>query len=359
MRVLIIILLLLKFQNNFAQNTIVMEYSNGVYLIPCLVNDIPMKFVFDTGASEVMISSTEALFLIKNGSITEDDILGSNNYKTASGEIIKGTRIILKKIQINDLVLENVNAAVVHNNDAPLLLGQNVIKKLGKITIEDNLLTIQKLSNNKTNCDYLEVSPFKIGMSKFDISLIEGKSDVFSRISSYSKLPDSMKGIFSDDTNTYVIDPRTNKKVLYTYLNLYKTDINCIRAKELQFHLELWDDSLFEIVISADYDDLNLLLKDYDLLNEMVPDDYLYVYEENLLNSYTEQKVGESKVFYRVPKEKALNGSSPVLDLWRISYRIEYNEQVNRAKSTVGSLVSDGTIKNFRLTLKILDESKL
>ena len=38
--------------------------TNGTYLIPCKVNGVPMKFIFDTGASVVNISMTEALFRV-------------------------------------------------------------------------------------------------------------------------------------------------------------------------------------------------------------------------------------------------------------------------------------------------------
>jgi len=42
-----------------------MEKVNGVYTIPCKVNGIDMRFILDTGASNVTISLTEAKFLIK------------------------------------------------------------------------------------------------------------------------------------------------------------------------------------------------------------------------------------------------------------------------------------------------------
>ena len=38
--------------------------KNGLYLIPCTVNGVPLKFIFDTGASNVNISMAEALFLL-------------------------------------------------------------------------------------------------------------------------------------------------------------------------------------------------------------------------------------------------------------------------------------------------------
>ena len=38
------------------------KQEGGTYLIPCKVNGVPMKFIFDTGASVISISS---IFLIK------------------------------------------------------------------------------------------------------------------------------------------------------------------------------------------------------------------------------------------------------------------------------------------------------
>jgi len=45
-----------------SQTTILMNKVNGVYYVPCEVNGIKMDFVFDTGASNVSISKTEAEF---------------------------------------------------------------------------------------------------------------------------------------------------------------------------------------------------------------------------------------------------------------------------------------------------------
>ena len=40
-----------------AQTTIKMEKEGGVYTIPCTLNGIKLKFIFDTGASGVSLSS--------------------------------------------------------------------------------------------------------------------------------------------------------------------------------------------------------------------------------------------------------------------------------------------------------------
>jgi aspartyl protease family protein len=57
-----------------------------------------------------------------------------------------GTVITLKEVKLGDAVLKNVQASVVHNQKAPLLLGQSVLERFGKITIDNvNLkITIQQ-----------------------------------------------------------------------------------------------------------------------------------------------------------------------------------------------------------------------
>ena len=110
---------------------------SGTYEIPCSVNGLSLKMVFDTGASDVTISALEANFMLKNGYLSEDDVKGKNRYMTASGDIHEGTILRLKEVQLGDTVLKNIEASVVHNQKAPLLLGQSVLEKFGTITIDN------------------------------------------------------------------------------------------------------------------------------------------------------------------------------------------------------------------------------
>lgn len=110
---------------------------SGVYEVPCSINGLSLKFIFDTGASDVSISSVEASFMLKNGYLTKEDIKGKEYYSTATGEIHEGTRIRLREIKIGDAVLKNVEASVVQNQQAPLLLGQSVLERFGTITIDN------------------------------------------------------------------------------------------------------------------------------------------------------------------------------------------------------------------------------
>ena len=82
-----------------------------------------MKLIYDTGASDVFISLKQAKQFVENGTLTIDDIIGFQEYQVASGDIVVGMNIILKKIVVGDRVLTNVEASVSDNEESPLLFG--------------------------------------------------------------------------------------------------------------------------------------------------------------------------------------------------------------------------------------------
>ncbi|MBR0532057.1 MAG: retroviral-like aspartic protease family protein, partial [Bacteroidales bacterium] len=97
----------------------------------------PLQMIFDTGASDVTISSVEASFMLKNGYLSNRDIKGKKYYQTANGQISEGTVITLREVKIGDAVLHNVDASVVGSQRAPLLLGQSAMERFGTITIDN------------------------------------------------------------------------------------------------------------------------------------------------------------------------------------------------------------------------------
>lgn len=106
--------------------------------VKCTINGLPLHFIFDTGASDVSLSSVEATFMVKNGYLSSSDVVGKQRYLTADGNVSEGTVINLKEVKFGTLHLDNVKASVVRNQAAPLLLGQSVLSKLGKIEIDNN-----------------------------------------------------------------------------------------------------------------------------------------------------------------------------------------------------------------------------
>ena len=111
--------------------------ANGVTKVDCTINDLPLNFIFDTGASDVSISMVEANFMLKNGYLTSKDVVGKQLYQTADGNISEGTIINLRKINFGGCELTNIRASVVKNQRAPLLLGQSVLQRIGKIEIDN------------------------------------------------------------------------------------------------------------------------------------------------------------------------------------------------------------------------------
>ena len=109
----------------------------GTFEIPCDINGLPLQMIFDTGASDVTISSVEANFMLKNGYLSEKDVKGKRYYQVANGQLNEGTVITLREVKIGDAVLHNVDASVVNSQRAPLLLGQSAMERFGTITIDN------------------------------------------------------------------------------------------------------------------------------------------------------------------------------------------------------------------------------
>lgn len=119
-----------------------MEKEDGVFYIPTEVNGVKMRFIFDTGASMISLSQTEASFLARQGLLTEADVEGTGQFSDANGDISEGTLVRLRSVKIGDRELHDVQASVVGNMRAPLLLGQTALAKFGKISIDYKAGTI-------------------------------------------------------------------------------------------------------------------------------------------------------------------------------------------------------------------------
>lgn len=124
-------------RNSQGKTIVKMEIDNGVKYIWVEINGLKLKFIFDTGASNICISSAEATVLYKEGTLQKEDILDVEYFQDATGKVSAGTRINLRTVKIGNRVLKNIEAIVIDNNEAPLLLGQSALEKFGKILIDN------------------------------------------------------------------------------------------------------------------------------------------------------------------------------------------------------------------------------
>jgi clan AA aspartic protease (TIGR02281 family) len=278
--------------------------GNDVYTIPCKVNGIPLKFIFDTGASDVVISLAEASFMLKNGYLNSNDIVGTSYSQIANGQITENTKIILREIEIQGLKLYNVTASVMHELSAPLLLGQSAIQKLGKIQLNGNELTIYDGTDNTSDCSFESIIPFKIGMSDFDISFFVLKNQGF-------KIADDSYLISERHHKDYV--DYLKKEVDKGYLVIEKKFQDCITA-DVTYRLYLVDDYLYKIDFSfgvgnANSENIKQMLANFEFLKSIVPEEYEFYSKYTSTNPDTGVKIGEGVDFYTAEtKEKRKNG---------------------------------------------------
>lgn len=111
--------------------------TGGLCKVKCNINGLPLNFWLDTGASNVSLSMVEATFMMKNGYLTKDDVVGNSYYLDANGNVSEGAIINLRKVSFGDCEITNVKASVVSNLKAPLLLGQSVLSRLGSVEIDN------------------------------------------------------------------------------------------------------------------------------------------------------------------------------------------------------------------------------
>ena len=117
--------------------------NNGVKTIRVTLNGMGVDMIFDTGCSSTLISVAEAEYLYSKGLLTDDDIIGMSASQIADGSIVPNMVIILREIVIGDVIhCSDVQATVSLNEDAPLLLGNEVLDRVASFTIDnqDNVI---------------------------------------------------------------------------------------------------------------------------------------------------------------------------------------------------------------------------
>lgn len=112
------------------------ETKSGVKTIHIKFNDAAgFNAIFDTGCSGLLISVQEAMSLVKSGTLSLSDRVGTQQSSIASGEIMENEVFNIHTITILDIngkthTLNDVPATVVRNPGAPVLVGNIVIDQL-------------------------------------------------------------------------------------------------------------------------------------------------------------------------------------------------------------------------------------
>jgi clan AA aspartic protease (TIGR02281 family) len=114
-----------------------MVKSGGTYAVPVLINNaITLDFVLDSGASDVSIPSDVFSTLVRAGTITKEDIIGSDTYTLADGSQKKSTTFRIRSLKIGPTILENVKGSVAEDS-SPLLLGMSFLSRFKSWSVDN------------------------------------------------------------------------------------------------------------------------------------------------------------------------------------------------------------------------------
>lgn len=127
--------------------------ANAYHLMASL-NGEEYDFIFDTGASGLLINKAVFDDLTRKGKLTQADFIGTSQAVIANGSTININVVNIRTLEIGGQVLNDLRAGVVDNNNAALLFGQDALSKFGTVTIDYNqgklILTKKPTGNTAT-----------------------------------------------------------------------------------------------------------------------------------------------------------------------------------------------------------------
>ena len=115
-----------------------LELSGGTFIVPVVINDsITLRFTIDSGAADVSVPADVASTLVRTGTITDADFIGSKTFVLADGSTVPSAEFRLRSLKLGSLTLTNVVASI---SDArgPLLLGQSFLSRLSSWSIDND-----------------------------------------------------------------------------------------------------------------------------------------------------------------------------------------------------------------------------
>ena len=118
--------------------TVPVEISDKSTYLIVKVNGIDMKFMIDTGCSDMQITSAEYFHMKHLGIVSDSDIVENAKCVYADNSSNECPVIRIKNINIGGIEVKDINCTIQENAESSLLLGQQVLKQLGEISIDYN-----------------------------------------------------------------------------------------------------------------------------------------------------------------------------------------------------------------------------
>jgi clan AA aspartic protease (TIGR02281 family) len=115
-----------------------MEPHDGAFVVPAVLNDVmTVKFIVDSGSADVSIPEDVASKLMKLGTMTGADLLGSKTYLLADGSLVPSKIYRMASLRIGGVVMQNVTVRIAAAKSS-LLLGQSFLSRLKSWSMDNS-----------------------------------------------------------------------------------------------------------------------------------------------------------------------------------------------------------------------------
>ena len=122
--------------------TVALVSDGGTFKVPVTINgQLTLKFVVDSGASDVSIPADVVATLVRTETITDADFLDKQTYQLADGSTVPSQRFVIRTLKIGDKTLENVVGGIAPAAGS-LLLGQSFLGRFKSWSIDNQAGTI-------------------------------------------------------------------------------------------------------------------------------------------------------------------------------------------------------------------------
>jgi clan AA aspartic protease (TIGR02281 family) len=114
-----------------------MVQDGGTFRVPVTINgQLTLKFVVDSGASDVSIPADVVMTLVRTETIADGDFLGKQAYTLADGSTVPSQRFVIRSLKVGDRLLENVTGSIAPVAGS-LLLGQSFLSRFKSWSIDN------------------------------------------------------------------------------------------------------------------------------------------------------------------------------------------------------------------------------
>ena len=111
--------------------------EDGLFYVTARVNGVPVKFLIDTGATMVVLTPADA----KRIGIAPDAAAVTQEMETAAGSSAVRS-LTLGEVEVAGRNVADVQAAILQRGLGVSLLGQNLLSRLGAITLSGDEMHI-------------------------------------------------------------------------------------------------------------------------------------------------------------------------------------------------------------------------